>query len=372
MSAADTSNLKSLALELGFDVCRITSVDEAWSAAEGLSAYVEAGHHGEMAWMEETLSRRSHPQAMWPDAKSAVVVGLNYGPAEDPMDVLKETSRAAISVYAQGKDYHDVLKKRLKRLARAFVEETGEEVKVFVDTAPLMEKPLAAKAGLGWQGKHTNLVSREKGSWLFLGVMLTSAILAPDAPEIDHCGSCRACLDVCPTKAFPAPYKIDARRCISYLTIELKGPIPLEFRKPIGNRIYGCDDCLAVCPWNKFAQTAQEAAFHARAELRAPELSELVALDDGAFREVFSGSPIKRIGRNRFVRNVLIAIGNSSNPGLIPAVIERLEDESPLVRGAAVWALSQLDRDRFVVEREVRHSAEPDEEVQQEWAMIPN
>lgn len=360
-------NIRKEALALGFDVCRVTSVDTCWDAGLGLAEFVEAGHHGEMAWMKDTFERRKHPQAMWPDAKSAVVVGLNYGPDHNPLRTLEHPSHAAISVYAQGKDYHDVLKKRLKQMARAFAERTGEDVKVFVDTAPLMEKPLAAQAGLGWQGKHTNLVSREKGSWLFLGVMLTTAELTPDEPEVDHCGSCRACLDICPTKAFPTPYKIDARRCISYLTIENKGPIPLEFRVAMGNRIYGCDDCLAVCPWNKFAETANEAAFFARAELKAPELRDLVVLDDPTFREVFSGSPIKRIGRDRFVRNVLIAIGNSRDIKLTDRVIDLLDDPSPLVRGTAIWALGQLSRDQLEAERVQRQADEKDPTVLEEW-----
>ncbi|MEO1039169.1 MAG: tRNA epoxyqueuosine(34) reductase QueG [Pseudomonadota bacterium] len=361
---------RSLARELGFDAARVARVDEPWLAGERLEAFIKAGHHGEMGWMEETFQRRSHPTAMWPEAKSALVVGLNYGPDADPLDQLERRDEAAISVYAQNRDYHDVLKKRLKRLARAFHERTGAAVKVFVDTAPLMEKPLAEKAGLGWQGKHTNLVSRELGSWLFLGVMLTEAELEPDAPETDHCGSCRACLDICPTDAFPTPYRLDARRCISYLTIEHKGPIPHEFRAAMGNRIYGCDDCLAVCPWNKFAQTASEAAFHAREALRGPKLAELAGLDDAQFRALFTASPIKRIGRDRFVRNVMIAIGNSAAPDLAPVAAARLDDESPLVRGAAIWALSQLDPARVRAQCEVRLAQETDAGVRAEWARL--
>jgi len=359
--------LKSLALETGFTDVRLCRADEAWAASQRLAEFVAQGHHGSMAWMEDTLERRKHPTAMWPDAKSAVVVGLNYGPDHDPLGILERHSEAAISVYAQNADYHDLIKKRLKRLAREFVAQTGEEVKVFVDTAPLMEKPLAAKSGLGWQGKHTNLVSREHGSWLFLGVMLTTAELEPDAPETDHCGSCRACLDICPTKAFPTPYQLDARRCISYLTIEHKGPIPHEFREPMGNRIYGCDDCLAVCPWNKFAAVSAEAAFHPRPELKGPLLSELAALDDADFRQVFTASPIKRIGRDRFVRNVMIAIGNSGDSTLLGVVGERVEDESALVRGAAVWALSRLDPGAFEHQRDVALTAETDADVLAEW-----
>ena len=366
------TDLKSLAQSLGFEACRITRVDEAWSAGEALAEYVSAGHHGDMAWMEETLERRSHPQAMWAGAKSAVVIAMNYGPERDPLASLEARANATISVYAGGKDYHDLMKKRLKRLARAFVEQTGEDVKVFVDTAPLMEKPLAAKAGLGWQGKHTNLVSPDHGSWLFLGVMLTAAELTPDAPATDHCGSCRACLDICPTNAFPSAYKLDARRCISYLTIEKKGPIPREFRKAMGNRIYGCDDCLAVCPWNKFASLANEAAFHARTQTNSPPLADLVGLEDAEFRKLYSGSPIKRIGRDRFLRNVLIAIGNSGDAGFVDAVIDRLSDESPVVRGAAVWALGALDSEQCRAEKIVRFPEEPDAEVQAEWAAIAN
>lgn len=364
------SDLKTLADELGFDVCRITCVEEAWEAGAHLREFVDAGHHGQMTWMEDTLERRAHPQNMWPGARSAVVVAMNYGPKHDPMASLEQTSHATISVYASGKDYHDLMKKRLKRLARSFAEQSGEDVKVFVDTAPLMEKPLAAKAGLGWQGKHTNLVSRDHGSWLFLGVMLTSAELAPDAPEIDHCGSCRACLDICPTDAFPAPYKLDARKCISYLTIEHKGPLPREHREAMGNRIYGCDDCLAVCPWNKFASVASEAAFHAREQTDSPPLGELAALDDAAFRALYAGSPIKRIGRDRFVRNVITAMGNSGDAAFVPQLEALLHDESSVVRGAAIWALGQLAPTACLSAKQTLASGETDSEVQAEWAYI--
>ena len=359
--------VKQRAEALGFDAVAVTRVDEAWAAADRLEAFVDAGRHGDMAWMETTLERRKAPTAMWPDARSAIVVALNYGPDHNPLDTLQQTAIGNVSVYARGRDYHDTLKKRLKQLARDFVSETGAEVKVFVDTAPLMEKPLAHKAGLGWQGKHTNLVSRELGSWFFLGVILTRAELAPDAPETDHCGTCQACLDICPTQAFPAPYQLDARRCISYLTIEHAGPIPHEFRASMGNRIYGCDDCLAVCPWNKFAETASEAAFFARAELKQPGLDELAALDDAQFREVFSGSPIKRTGRDRFVRNVCIAIGNSGEGRLVASLLPLLEDPSPRVRGAAIWALARLDKDRFLAEKAARFEGEADPEVRAEW-----
>ena len=343
-TAVDAINdrIRAEAARLGFDVCGFTSVDQPWPATARLAEFVAENRHGEMGWMAETEARRGHPRSMWPDARSAIVLGLNYGPDQDPLAALKHRDRAAISVYAQGDDYHDLIKKRLKALARWLVAEAGCELKVFVDTAPLMEKPLAQAAGLGWQGKHTNLVSREFGSWLFLGSILTDLALSPDAPETDHCGACRACLDICPTKAFPAPYQLDARRCISYLTIEHAGPVPLEFRAALGNRIYGCDDCLAVCPWNKFARDAREAAFHARDTLRSPALADLAGLEDAAFRALFSKSPVKRIGRDRFVRNVLYAVGNSGDAGLTAVARARLEDASPVVRDAAQWAVERL------------------------------
>ncbi len=298
-----------------------------------------------MAWMAETSERRASPRALWPQVKTIVMLGANYGPAENPLAALMARDRGTISVYARSRDYHDVLKGRLKQLAGFIAARASPnpcEVKVFVDTAPVMEKPLAEAAGLGWQGKHTNLVSRDFGSWLFLGAIFTDLELVPDAPEHDHCGSCRACLDICPTEAFSAPYRLDARRCIAYLTIEHKGPIPREFRAKIGNRIYGCDDCLAVCPWNKFAQATREAKLSARADLANPSLSELARLSDADFRALFSGSPIKRLGHQRFLRNVLIAIGNSADPGLAPLALEQLFSPSALVRGAAVWALARL------------------------------
>ncbi|MEZ5938180.1 MAG: tRNA epoxyqueuosine(34) reductase QueG [Hyphomonadaceae bacterium] len=359
------------AMALGFDALGVCRADEAWTAGDRLASFVAEGRHGEMGWMETTLERRRHPTAMWPDARSAVVVTLNYGPAANPLEALGRRESGVISVYAQGADYHDVMKKRLRRLAEGFARRTGAEVKIFVDTAPLMEKPLAQRAGLGWQGKHTNLVSRENGSWLFLGVMLTSAELTPDAAEPDRCGSCRACLDICPTQAFPAPYQIDARRCISYLTIELKGPIPRAFRRAIGNRIYGCDDCLAVCPWNKFAHAGREMALHPRPELTHPMLADLAALDDTDFRELFAGSPVKRIGRDRFVRNVMIAIGNSGTTGLAETCIKGLDDESPLVRGAAVWALGALSEIDFATQRAARAPTESDTLVREEWNAGP-
>ncbi|WP_035680437.1 tRNA epoxyqueuosine(34) reductase QueG, partial [Bradyrhizobium liaoningense] len=308
------------------------------------------------------------PRGLWQDVSSVIMLGVNYGPDSDPLAILEQPTRAAISVYAQGDDYHDLIKKRLKALARWLVAAAPSDVKVFVDTAAVMEKPLAQAAHLGWQGKHTNLVSREFGSWLFLGAIYTTLELPRDAAEIDHCGSCRACLDICPTAAFPAPYKLDARRCISYLTIENKGPIPREFRKAIGNRIYGCDDCLAACPWNKFAQEGREARLAARDELRAPSLSELARLDDAAFRALFTKSPVKRIGRDRFLRNVLIAIGNSGEATLAEEARRLLDDASPLVRGAAVWALGQLvERTEFDAMKSAAASNEHDDSVRDEW-----
>ncbi|PVM74042.1 tRNA epoxyqueuosine(34) reductase QueG [Caulobacter radicis] len=330
------------ALALGFDACGFASAADAWPNGEWLRQFVAEGLHGAMGWMEETLERRSHPTAMWTDAKSAVVLGVNYGPDIDPLTQLEHRDRAAISVYAQGDDYHDVVKKRLKQLAGWMHRRWGNDVKVFVDTAPLMEKPLAQRAGLGWQGKHTNLVSRQFGSWLFLGSVLTTLDLPPDEAEFDRCGSCRACLDICPTGAFPAPHRLDARRCISYLTIELSGPIPDEFRPMLGNRIYGCDDCLAACPWNKFASLSAEAKFHARETLKTPPLAELAVLDDPSFRALFSKSPIKRIGRDRFVRNVLYAIGNSGDAALMTVVEPLRSDPDETVRDAADWAAARL------------------------------
>ncbi len=335
-------SIRDVAAVLGFDVCRFASASEPWTAGERLAHFVEAGRHGDMGWMETTLARRAHPTAMWDGARSAIVLGLNYGPGHDPLPEMEDRSAGYISVYARGDDYHEVIKGRLKTLAGQIAARTGEEVKVFVDTAPLMEKPLAQRAGLGWQGKHTNLLSRNHGNWLFLGVILSAAGFEPDAPEVEHCGTCTACLDVCPTNAFPAPFQLDARRCLSYLTIEFAGPWPEEFRTATGNRIYGCDDCLAVCPWNKFAAASQEARVQAREALVSPPLADLVALDDAAFRALFSKSPVKRIGRNRFIRNVLYAIGNSADAALIPSAERLLDDPDPVVRDAAVWAVGRL------------------------------
>jgi epoxyqueuosine reductase len=354
---------------LGFDLCRFTDLDEAWPAAARLTEFLAAGRHGEMAWMAETAERRAHPQGMWPDARSAIVLGVNYGPDEDPLALLSDPKRGSISVYARGDDYHDLIKSRLKALARWLQARFGGELKVFVDTAPLMEKPLAERSGLGWQGRHTNLVSREFGSWLFLGSILTTLELRPDAPEAMHCGNCTACLEVCPTQAFPAPFQLDARRCISYLTIELKGPIPREFREALGNRIYGCDDCLAVCPWNKFASAAREQKLAARAALRAPSLAELSRLDDAAFRALFAKSPVKRLGRDRFLRNVLYAIGNAGDAALAAEALRLLDDPAPIVRGAAVWALSRvLGSEAFAVLQTERLADEDDPQVREEWA----
>jgi epoxyqueuosine reductase len=319
-----------------------------------------------MEWLASTAARRTDPHALWPDTRSVIMLAMNYGPSDDPLKILAQRDRGAISVYAQGDDYHELIKPRLKAIARWLVANGGGDVKVFVDTAAVMEKPLAASAGLGWQGKHTNLVSRQHGSWLFLGAIFTTLELPPDTPEIDHCGTCRACLDVCPTNAFSAPYRLDARRCISYLTIEHKGPIPRALRSAMGNRIYGCDDCLAVCPWNKFAAAGREAKLAAREALRAPALAELARLDDAAFRKLFAKSPVKRTGRDRFVRNVAIAIGNSADAALAADAERLIDDPSPLVRGAAVWALRQLAPQRLAALTEKR-AQETDPSVRDEW-----
>ena len=367
---APEARIRAKALELGFDAAGFTRADVGEAGAH-LFEFLGERRHGDMDWLEARAEQRANPQALWPEAKSIIAVGHNYGPEHDPLDDLKRDERGVVSVYARGKDYHDVLKKRLKQLARSIVESYGGDVKVFVDTAPVMEKPLAAAAGLGWQGKHTNLVSTELGSWLFLGIIYTTLELAPDAAHDDRCGSCRACLDICPTDAFPAPYQLNATRCISYLTIEHKGHIPLEFREAMGNRIYGCDDCLAVCPWNKFAQAASEAAYHARLELKAPLLADLIMLDDKSFREVFAGSPIKRTGRDRFIRNVLIAIGNTKNPGYARLVKPLLADAAPLVRAMAVWALSRiLESKEFDSVRAMRRAEETDADVCAEWERV--
>lgn len=332
--------IKHQALAEGFSACRVTRPDAIPQAAARLAQFVEAGRHGQMGWMAERMNWRGDPSALWPEARSVLMLAELYSPGHNPLDDLDRHDRGAISVYAQGKDYHDVVKARLKRVGRWMIDRFGGEIKVFVDTAPVMEKPLAEAAGLGWQGKHTNLVSRELGSWFFLGAIFTSLALPPDAAEQDHCGSCRACLDICPTGAFPAPRQLDARRCISYLTIEHKGPVDPALRPALGNRIYGCDDCLAACPWNKFAQAASELRYHG--PHRAPPLAELAALDDAGFRARFAGSPIKRIGRDRMVRNVLYAIGNSGLPALRPVAQALLADTDPAVADAARWAVDRL------------------------------
>jgi epoxyqueuosine reductase len=370
----------------GFDTIGVTQPDAIPQAAERLRHFLAEGAHGDMDWMATTAARRGDPRVLWPQVRSVIMLGLNYsqddrpnedqddgqqrGTGSDLLAILRRRDRGAISVYAQAEDYHDIIKPRLKAVARWLTAQAGGDVKVFVDTAAVMEKPLAAAAGLGWQGKHTNLVSRQFGSWLFLGAIFTTLELPPDAPEVDHCGSCRACLDICPTAAFPAPYRLDARRCISYLTIEHKGPIPRDLRTAIGNRIYGCDDCLAVCPWNKFAQAGHEMRLAARDELKAPRLAELARLDDAAFRKMFAKSPVKRTGRDRFVRNVLIAIGNSGDATLADEARRLLADPSPLVRGAAVWALSRLlPPERLAALAAARRSQETEPQVEDEWSM---
>jgi epoxyqueuosine reductase len=340
---AAKAEIRDAALALGFDAVGFTEAHLPVEARERLDRFLRAGMHGEMGWMASRAAERGHPRSLWPDAVSAICLGQSYAPEGDPLADLARRDRGSISVYARNRDYHDLVKKRLKALGRWMASRwRGAELKVFVDTAPVMEKPLAERAGIGWQGKHTNLVSRRHGSWLFLGEILCTLPLLPDPPEADHCGSCRRCLAICPTDAFPAPYRLDARRCISYLTIEHAGPIPEEFRAPMGNRIYGCDDCLAVCPWNKFAQAHSEPAFAPRAELDAPRLAELAALDDASFRALFSGSPVKRIGRDRFVRNVLVAVGNSADPALRATAQAHTEDPNPVVADAARWAAGRL------------------------------
>ncbi|SDE32816.1 tRNA epoxyqueuosine(34) reductase QueG [Ruegeria marina] len=342
MSRELKQKLVAMALQEGFVACRICRPWDVPEVPARLASFVAAGYHGQMGWMAERMEWRGNPAALWPEARSVIMLAESYTPQEDPMAVVGRPDRGAISVYARNRDYHDLVKKRLKRLARWLIAEAGGEVKVFVDTAPVPEKPLGQAAGLGWQGKHTNLVSRDWGNWAFLGSVFTTLDLPADEPERDNCGSCRACLDVCPTGAFPAPYRLDARRCISYLTIEHKGPVDEELREKLGNRIYGCDDCLAVCPWNKFAVAASDLRHAAREELTAPRLAALVQLDDAGFRAMFSGSPIKRIGRDRFVRNVLYAIGNSGMAELLPAAQGLTGDPDATVADAARWAVEKL------------------------------
>ena len=370
--AAIRDAIREEALLLGFDAVGFAPAEAASSARAGLAEYLSQGYHGDMGWLEAKADVRSDPERLWPEARTVVVLAANYLPPGDPLANLDRPDRGNVSVYARGgRDYHDVLKKRLKALGRWLQETHGGDLKVFVDTAPVMEKPLAERAGVGWQGKHTNLVSRAFGSWLFLGELFTNIELPRDTPEPDHCGSCRRCLDACPTDAFPAPYRLDARRCISYLTIEHKGHIPRELRPAIGNRIYGCDDCLAVCPWNKFASRSRIEDFWPRIELQAPQLSDLAALDDEGFRHVFSGSPIKRTGRDRFVRNVLIAIGNSGDRTLAAVSTRLLDDSSPLVRAMAVWSLARLVDEREMAHLRARFQpAERDPEVLEEWDCV--
>jgi epoxyqueuosine reductase len=393
--------LTTEATALGFDLCRVTSAAQTFD--QPLETWLADGHHGTMDWMTENRDRRASPQGLWPEARSVIMLGMNYGPEDDPLATLAQPEVGTISVYARHRDYHDVIKGRLKELAQKLAARTDHAVKVFVDTAPLMEKPLAQAAGLGWQGKHSVLVSRELGNWLFLGAIVTTLDLPPDEPETDHCGSCRRCLTACPTDAFPAPYVLDSRRCISYLTIEHKGPIDRELRPLMGNRIYGCDDCLAVCPWNKFAEAGREAKLQAREDLKAPPLIELLALDDAAFRKKFTGSPIKRTGRARFIRNVLIAAGNAApsvafgdispasgggsglpdpsplagrvageagRVGLLSAALPHLTDPNPIIRGAAVWAISRLDPERASALKHDHLAAEADASVREEWECI--
>ncbi len=371
-----TYDLKSLisreASAAGFDAVRVASPKAIGEAGRQLDQFIEAGRHGDMDWMARHVDRRRSPIALWPEVRSVIMLGLSYAPADDPIATKVPAGYGVVSAYARGRDYHDIVKQGLSRVARALQAESGADVKVFVDTAPLMEKPLAAAAGLGWQGRHTNLVSREHGSWLFLGAILTTAEIEPDPPESDHCGSCRRCLDICPTDAFPAPYQLDARRCIAYLTIEHKGHIPLEFRAPIGNRVFGCDDCLAVCPWNKFAATSREIRFRGGVETATPALSDLLALDDQAFRALFRGTPVKRTGWKRMLRNALIAAGNAGDRLLVDAVKAHLSDEAAIVRAMAVWALSRLvSADEFTALAERFLPREVDADVVAEWTRNP-
>jgi epoxyqueuosine reductase len=368
----NASTFKDLLLQkshaLGFDIFRIASPDALAQAEQNLNAYLASNYHGDMMWMEHRAKERANPSLLWPQVRSILLLGMNYAPQHNPLKDLQERSNGLVSTYAQGADYHDVIKPRLKEIAQLLVSQSGAQAKVFVDTAPVMEKPLAQAAGLGWQGKHTVLVSRQFGSWLFLGAIFTNAELDPDTPEKDHCGVCTRCLDICPTNAFPQPYQLDSRRCISYLTIEHKGPIPYELRAKFGNRIFGCDDCLAVCPWNKFAQTAREQKLLSRRDIGLKPLYDLLQLNDASFRKLFAKTPVKRTGRNRFLRNCLIAAGNSGNQALLPAVRALLKDESTLVRGAAIWALSQLSQGELHDERcRVLCSEEKDTYVRDEW-----
>jgi len=378
MSATEKTDVAALKAKIvaqakaaGFDDVGFSPANLSDETQQKFQQWLDQGAHGDMAWMEETRERRASPTALWPNVKSVIVLAMNYGPDGDPLETLQHPDKANISVYARNRDYHDLVKKRLKRIARWLVEETGCELKVFVDTAPILERPVAAGSSLGWQGKHTNLVSNELGSWFFIGSIFTDMELPPDEPHGDQCGSCHACLDACPTDAFPNPYKLDARRCISYLTIEHKGHIAPEFRVPMANRIYGCDDCLAACPWNKFAQVASEIALQPREDLTSPHLRKLLVLDDTAFRALFAGSPVKRIGRDRFLRNVLIAAGNSGDETLLPQITDHLDDASALVRAMAVWALGQLAAAKDIERARVEYGdREMDRDVKAEWARL--
>ncbi len=362
------AELKARADALGFDAFGIADATSRPDLPEKLATALARGWHGEMDWMVETASRREAPQGLWPDAKSIIMVGMNYGPSEDPLPLLEARQKGNISVYARNRDYHDIIKGKLKDLAGLLARRSGGDVKVFVDTAPLMEKPLAEAAGIGWQGKHTVLVSRQLGSWLFLGAILTTTHLPADAGHGEYCGSCSRCLDICPTRAFPAPFQLDARRCLAYLNNEHKTQIPRQYRAPMGNRVYGCDDCLAVCPWNKFASEAKETKLRSRADLEAPDLADLVTHDDAGFRKLFAGTPVKRLGHARFLRNVLIAVGNSGNPHLLPLVEVRLVDPQPLIRGAAIWAFRRLATDEKVAKVRAAHlEDEHDPDVAGEW-----
>jgi len=361
------AEVRARAEALGFDAFGIARADARPDLPEKLAHALAEGWHADMEWMAETEERRGDPRRLWAEARSVILLGVNYGPETDPMALLAEKNIGIISAYARNRDYHDIIKGRLKELAGLMARRLGSDVKVFVDTAPLMEKPLAEAAGLGWQGKHSVLVSRQFGSWLFLGAILTDAELPPDTPGAESCGSCTRCLDICPTDAFPAPFRLDARKCLAYYSVEHKGPIPREFRVAMGNRVYGCDDCLAVCPWNKFASVSREAKLRSRAEFERPALADLVLLDDAGFRELFSGSPVKRIGHARFLRNVLICLGNSDNAAHLPAILTRMDDASPLVRGAAIWALRRLDPQGADAVRQERLAQESDADVREEW-----
>ena len=367
--AGVVAELRARAQLLGFDAFGIARADARPDLPQKLAAAIDAGWHGDMAWMAATAGRRGSPRGLWPEARSVIMLGVNYGPATDPLADVARPGIGNISVYARNRDYHEPIKGKLKELAGLLARRSGAQVKVFVDTAPLMEKPLAEAAGLGWQGKHTVLVSRQFGSWLFLGAILTDAELPADKPHPESCGACTRCLDICPTHAFPAPFRLDARKCLAYLNIEHQGPIPRQYRAAMGNRIYGCDDCLAVCPWNKFAQVTREAKLRAREDLAAPPLAELLRLDDAGFRRMFAGSPVKRLGHKRFLRNVLVAAGNSGDAALVPAVQARLADPEPLIRGAAVWALAELDSQR-AAELAPSKAADPDIDVAAEWRAV--